>query len=213
MISVLIADDHPLITEGSVSILESDPQKRFTVVGTAETADDAVLQYKKVRPDVAILDIRFGHANTGIDAALDIKLDFPDAKIIFVSQLPPESFLLYGYRIGALAVLVKNCSSSQLIDAVSSAAAGKQYFLPELAEKLAHIAIGSDTNPRFTLDDRELFVFSRLAEGWSSDEIAAEIGLTSRSVLNISADIKQKLHVNRPAEITRLAIRSGVIDA
>jgi|SRR5450830_225848 len=213
MISVLIADDHPLITEGSVSILESDPLKRFIVVGTAETAIAAVTQYKKLQPDVAILDIRFGHTNTGIDAAIEIKLDFPDAKIIFVSQLPPESFLLHGYRIGALAVLVKNCSSDQLINAVLSASAGKQYFLPELAEKLAHIAIGSDRNPRFTLDERELFVFSKLAEGWSAEEIATEIGLTPRSVHNISTDIKHKLHVNRPAEITRLAIRSGVIDA
>jgi len=96
---------------------------------------------------------------------------------------------------------------------VLSVSAGERYFLPELAEKLAHIAIGSTPDPRFTLDDRELFVFSKLAEGWSSEEIAAEIGLTARSVHNISTDIKHKLHVNRPAEITRLAIRSGVIEA
>ncbi|WP_034300611.1 response regulator transcription factor [Herbaspirillum sp. RV1423] len=213
MITVLIADDHPLITEGSVSILESDQQKRFAVVGTAATADDAVTKYKTLRPDVVLLDIRFGYANTGIDAAIDIKSAFPDAKIIFVSQLPPETFLLQGYRIGAMAVLVKNCSNQQLIDAVLSASAGEQYFLPKLAERLANIAIGSDPNPRFTLDEREFLVFSKLAEGWNSEEIAAEIGLSPRSVHNISTDIKEKLKVRRPAEITRLAIRSGVIEA
>ena len=213
MISVLIADDHPLITEGSACILESDVQKRFTVVGTSTNADDAVIQFARLRPDVIILDIRFGHTNTGLDAANAIKTSFPEAKIILVSQLPPETFLLQGYRIGALAVLVKNCSSRQLIDAVLNAAAGQQYFLPELAKRLANIAIGTHLDPRFALDERELLVFSKLATGWSTEEIAQEIGLSVRSVHNISTGIKGKLNISRPAELTRLAIRSGVIDA
>lgn len=180
MISVLIADDHPLITEGSSRVLEADPLGRFKVVGTATTADDAIRKYELLRPDVLVLDIRFGQANTGLDAMTQIKGSFPAAKIILVSQLPPRTFLLQGYRTGALAVLVKNCSNQQLIDAVASASIGKQYFLPDLSEQLVNMAIGKDSDPRSRLNERELLVFSRLAEGKSMEEIADEISLCTR---------------------------------
>lgn len=207
--NVLLADDHPLLMEGFSKVLES---YGVTVVGQTMTPEGAVKQYEVLQPNVLILDIRFGERMTGLDAARRVLSKFPDANIVFLSQFDQDPLIKEAYRIGARAFLTKSCTASDLRTAIKRASEGEKYFVPQVAERLANLAVSGDLSPQSRLDEREIEVFKFMAHGFTNQEIAEKLSLSLKTISNTSLTIKDKLSVHRPADITRLAVKHGLIE-
>jgi DNA-binding NarL/FixJ family response regulator len=208
-IRVMLADDHPIVMTGFAMSLAAQGME---VVGQAKTPDEALAMYTEHKPDVAVLDIRFGTGLTGLDAAQNIlKLD-PQARIVFLSQFDQDSLIKETYRLGAHAFVTKDCDPNDLADAVRHAAQGKLYFPPPIAERLASIAVRGDVSPQSQLDERSLEIFKLMAEGLTNTEIAERLNLSTKTISNVSQSVKEKLGVHRQAYITKLAVKHGLIE-
>lgn len=208
-IRVLLADDHPLIMAGFAMSLEGFG---IEVVGQALTPDDTVKRYQALLPDVLVLDIRFGEKLTGLDAARSVISQFPDAKIVFLSQFDQDNLIKEAYGLGGRAFVTKNCSPEQLATAIQHVHLGEVYFLPRVAEHLATLAIHGDPSPRSILDPRELQVFTYMAQGLTNAEMAEKLDMSLKSISNLSQAVKDALGMHRAADITRLAIKHGFFE-
>jgi two-component system, NarL family, invasion response regulator UvrY len=208
-IKLLLADDHPLILEGLRVALT---KRGMRIVGETESADEVMGRFRECRPDVLVLDLRFGPGATGLDVARSLLSKEPEARIVFYSQFDQDEVIREAYRVGALAYITKNQSPDVLTQAITEAARGKTYFVPAIAERLALLGVHGDESPRARLDPREAEVFVQLANGLTNNEIAAQMSLSSKTIGVIAQAIRDKLGVQRAAEMTRLAVRYGMID-
>ena len=208
-IRVLIADDHPLIIFGLTSALTG---KDIQVAERVTEAQEVVSKYSESKPDVVVLDIRFGTGLTGFDVAAELLRRFPAARIVFYSQFDQDETIAEAYRIGGRAFVPKNAAPTVLADAIKKAHAGEIYFLPKIAERLALIGLKADESPQSRLEPRELEVFRMMARGLTNAEIAEKLHVTARTVSAISSAVKDKLGLSRQAEITLLAIKHMMIE-
>jgi two-component system invasion response regulator UvrY len=209
-IKVLLADDHPVVMGGFAMALAGFG---IDVVGQARTPAEAVEAYHALAPDVAILDMRFGEQMTGMDVARQILATAPQARIVFLTQFDQDALVKEAYRIGARALVTKDCDPAELVSAVQRAARGELYFMPAIAERLASLSVLGEQSPQALLDERSLEIFKLMAEGLTNAEIAEKLGVSSKTISNSSQAIKDKLGVERAADITRLAVRHGVLQA
>lgn len=208
-IKVLLADDHPLILEGVRNALTKQGMK---VVAEVTTAADVLPGMNKHRPDVAVLDVRFGPGPTGLDVARELLTQQPSARIVFYSQFDQDEVIRDAYRLGGAAFVTKNQRAEVLYEAITVAAQGKTFFPPAIAERLAVLGLHGDESPRSRLEPRELEVFLHLASGLNNNEIAERMGLSSKTIGMIGQTVREKLGVQRGAELTRLAVRYGLLD-
>jgi DNA-binding NarL/FixJ family response regulator len=205
----MLADDHPIVMTGFAMSLS---EQGIEVVGQAKSPDEAVAMYRQEKPDVAVLDIRFGTELTGMDAAHQILKADQNAKIIFLSQFDQDSLIKETYRLGAHAFITKDCDPAELANAVRLAHEGKLYFMPQIAARLASLAVRGDVSPQSQLDERSLEIFKLMAEGLTNAEIAERLDLSTKTISNISQAVKEKLGVHRQAYITKLAVKHGLIE-
>lgn len=208
-IKVLLADDHPLILEGLKAALS---KRGMRVVGDTGSADEVIGRFRQCRPDVLVLDLRFGRGPTGLDVARSLLAKHPEARIVFYSQFDQDEVIREAYRLGASAYVTKDQPPDVLAQAITEAAQGETYFVPAIAERLALLGVRGDESPRARLDAREAEVFVQLANGLTNNEIAAQMSLSSKTIGVIAQAIRDKLGVQRAAEMTRLAVRYGMID-
>lgn len=211
-ITALLADDHTIVINGFSVLLA---QYEIDIIGTANTAHEAIALYEELSPDVLVLDIRFGDRKSGFDAAKELLQKTPTAKIVFLSQFDQDSLIKEAYNIGALAYLTKNCLSEELLAAIKSAAFGVSYFLPEVTKRLLNLSLRKDTvsgSLLNKLDSRELKIFVLMAQGFTNTEMAQEMNLSLKLISNTSHSIKGKLNLTRSADLTRLAIDQGYIE-
>ncbi|GJI94461.1 DNA-binding response regulator [Duganella caerulea] len=205
----MLADDHPIVMTGFAMSLEG---QGLHVVAQARTPEEALEQYQRHKPDVAVLDIRFGDQLTGLDVARQILAHAPDAAIVFLSQFDQDSLIKETYRLGGRAFMTKDCDPADLAAAVRRAHDGELYFLPHIAERLANLSVRGDASPQSQLDERALEIFTLMAEGLTNAEIAEKLDVSTKTISNISQAVKEKLGVHRPAYITRLAVKHGLIE-
>jgi DNA-binding NarL/FixJ family response regulator len=208
-IRVLLADDHPIVMTGFAMSLENQGME---VVGQARTPDEAIAQYAGLQPDVLVLDIRFGEELTGLDVAKRVLAQTLSAKIVFLSQFDQDSLIKETYRLGGRAFMTKDCDPADLAAAVRRAHEDGLYFLPQIAERLAQLSVRGEQSPQSQLDDRALEIFTLMAEGLTNAEIAEKLNVSTKTISNISQAVKEKLGVHRPAYITRLAVKHGLIE-
>ncbi|MET3117885.1 two-component system invasion response regulator UvrY [Undibacterium sp. GrIS 1.8] len=207
-IRVVLADDHPIVMTGFAMSLQG---QGIEVVAQAKTPAEAIQQFGDLQPDVLILDIRFGEHLSGFDVAKTILQNTASAQIIFLSQFDQDSFIKEAYRLGGKAFVTKDCDPADLAQAVRKAYAGELYFLPSIAERLANLSVRGDVSPQSMLDSRSLDIFTLLAEGLTNAEIAEKLDISTKTVSNTSQIIKEKLGVQRQAEMTKLALKHGLI--
>jgi two-component system invasion response regulator UvrY len=205
---VLIADDHPLIVVGLTTALGD---LGIEVVDHVETAGEVVRKYEEVAPDVLILDIRFGEGPTGLDVARELLQKFPDARIVFYSQFDQDETISEAYRLGGAAFIPKNTAPALLAEAVMRVNDGHTYFLKDIAERLALIGVRRDESPQSRLEARELEVFKLMALGLTNAEIAEKMHLSPKTISTTSQTVKEKLGVQRQADITKLAVKHLLI--
>ena len=207
---VLIADDHPMIAEGLSAILT---HQGIEVVGRVDRAQAVLPALADTSIDVLILDVRFGDDMSGIDVLKQLQAERPGTRVVMYSQFDQDEIIREAYRLGAAAFVTKSSSPSVIAHAVHQVAEGKVFFLPEIAERLALLGVRGDASPLHKLDERSREVFRLMALGRTNVEIAEQLGLSPKTISTTSQSIKDELGVSRPADITRMALRLGLIEA
>ncbi|MYM84728.1 response regulator [Duganella sp. FT50W] len=201
-ISILIADDHPLILAGLSSLLGAMPE--FRLLAQATDGAQAVALYRQHRPDVVIMDLSMPLLN-GVEAIEQIRAEDASASIVILTTYQGDEDVYRGLRAGAKAYLLKDAASEQLVDCLRTVAAGQQYLPEAVASKLAERKASSQ------LSRRELDILAHLATGKSNKMIARsadiEVGTVKFHVNNILA----KLNVASRTEAATVAARRGLL--
>lgn len=208
VIRVLLSDDHPILLAGFATSLASHG---INVVAQATALEDTITQYEKLLPDILVLDIKFGSHLTGLDAAQSLLTKFPDANIVFLSQFDQDQFIKRAYKLGARAFVNKTCTTKELATALKKVHDGDIYFPPQIAERLASLTI-RDPSPQSLLDEKELEVFIMLARGLTPVEIGEKMNRSSKTISNTAQTIKDKLGIQRYADMTLLAVKHGLVE-
>ncbi len=208
-ITVLLADDHPLLRAGFSMTLKND--ENIEVVGEADNAMNACNLYSELLPDVVVMDILFADDMTGLDAIKQILECHPLANIVVLTQHDQEAIIRESYQAGAKGFITKDSDPDQLFEAIYTAAKGEVFFLPEIANRLAMMTACGEKGVLEELTERERDVFRLIALGLTNTEIVTRLNVSPKTVSNASHSLKEKLGTNRAADIARMAIRLGVI--
>lgn len=207
-IRVLVADDHPLITQGLANELKPFGIKEVEAV---TDGTEVVRRFRSLRPDVLVLDLRIG-AVRGLDVARELLAANAGARIVFYSQFDQDHIVREAYRLGGKGFVPKSADPSVLAEAIKCVHGGGTFFMPDIAERLALMSVRGEESPQAKLSERELNVFKMMARGLTNAEIADELGLSSKTIGLVTQSVKEALGVARPADITRLALKHQLID-
>jgi DNA-binding NarL/FixJ family response regulator len=209
VISVIIADDHAVVRQGVARILAEI--RDIAVVGEASSGDELVDRLLSTPADVCLLDLAM--PGGGLDALGRLHELRPELRILVFSMHPEDQYAVRSLAAGASGYLGKGCPPEQLVSAVRTVAAGRRYIGETVAELLAeHVVAGPQGEGHEKLSNREYEVFRRLARGESSGEIADALGLSVKSVSTYRTRVLDKLGLSRNADLTRYAIRHGLIE-
>jgi DNA-binding NarL/FixJ family response regulator len=212
-IRILLADDHEIVRQGLVHILQS--QTDFEVVGQAANGRQAVDLAVQLRPDVIIMDVSMPDLN-GIDATHQIRKEFPEARVIVLSMHHKRQFVLDMLREGAKGYILKSDISEQLIQGIQAVMAGGVYLSPQIAGSVVDNAISPRTDsalgrePSSTLSAREREILQMIAEGNSTKTIGSRLHISVKTVESTRRRIGIKLGVTSVAELTKAAIAEGL---
>ncbi len=210
MIRVAIADDHALVRQGLHRILAAEVDVR--VVGEAQDGEEALRLVRATHPDVLILDLSMP-GKDGLEAIREIRAQGVHTRVLVLTMHNEEHYALRTLRAGAHGFLYKGADSEELVRAVRAVARGVPYMPPEIerafAEKFVH---PEEADPAERLTDREFQVLRLLAQGLTNREIAAELGIRIKTVDSHRRRILKKLGLRNNAELTRFAIRHGLVE-
>ncbi len=207
-IKVLIADDHPLFSEGVAYSLASESD--ITVVGTASNGEEALHLIGELSPDMVLLDITMP-GKGGIATAKEIAESYPLTKIIMLTVSEHEDDLMAALKAGACGYVLKGVSARELANVVRTVAAGDVYISPSLAAyTLRELSRPHPPDPLNELTDREHEVLSLLAEGLTNRKIGERLHLAEKTVKHYMTNILQKLHLRSRVEAALLAQRRGL---
>ncbi len=213
-ISVLIADDHAIVREGLCALISK--QNDFVVVGQACGGVEALDLAGRLEPDVVVLDVSMPDMN-GIEVARRLGMQHPSIRCLALSAHTDRRFVAEMLRAGARGYLAKECAFAELATAVRAVAEGKVYISPGVAADLVEDYVGSlpERLPRLhdALSDREREALIHLAEGDSIKEAAFAMGVSSKTLDTFRRRILTKLGLTSAADLTRYAIREGLIEA
>ena len=210
-IRVVIADDHALVREGLRHVLDVDPD--IVVIGEASNGRQAVELTVQERPDVVVLDITMPE-ETGLAAAARLRLLMPELRILMLSMHDQLEYVREGMRIGTQGYLLKDSAGEELRAAIRAVHAGGTFFSPAIVRRLSS-APGADGTPSPTaqldaLTPREKDVLGGVARGLTNKAIAAELGISRRTVEAHRESLMRKLDIHGVAGLTRFALEVGL---
>lgn len=208
--TVLLVDDHELVRAGFRRLLEDGEQ--FEVIAEAGSGEQAVQDYVKHQPQVVVMDISMPGIG-GVGAIERITARDPHARILVLSVHEDSVFTTRALQAGALGFIPKRSAPEEMLRAVEQVSNGKTCIDSEIAQQIAVQKLTGSENLLDSLSQREFEIFRLLAEGKSVNEIAEILSLSPKTVGTHHTNIKQKLDVSNSAELARLAIRSGLLDA
>jgi DNA-binding NarL/FixJ family response regulator len=213
MIRILIVDDHDLVREGIRTMLEQEPG--LQVVGEVGDGQQAVRAVRELRPDVVLMDLNLPGGLGGLEATEAILGDFPQTKVIVLTQYENREYIKRALRIGARGYLLKSSASRQLKEAIHAVHQGLRYLHPLVADELVDIVShGGSLESASDLEKltrRERQVFKLLAEGATSRDIGRYLGVSLKTAVTHRTNLMAKLNVHSRAELIKLALRWEVI--
>jgi DNA-binding NarL/FixJ family response regulator len=201
-INLLIVDDHFVVRIGLVASLKTDPE--LAVAGEASTGRQAIELYRKLLPDVVLMDLRLPDLD-GIDVTRTLCREFPGAKVIIFSSHDAQEEIYRAFQAGARGYLVKDALSEDLFRAIKSVAAGEKFMPPGVARALSEHQTGAD------LTERELEVLGLLIKGLSNREIGTVMGLSEHTAKFHIKNILTKLEVSDRTEAVTAAFQRGIL--
>ena len=215
-IKILLADDHKITRDGLRSLLEKQPD--MEVVGEAENGREAARLTRDLAPDVAVMDISMPDLN-GIDAARQIKEMSPSTRIIALSMYSDREFIDGMLGAGASGYLAKDCAFDELVQSIHAVIDGKVYLSPSIADLVMKDYVDSLTTgaaPQLirsagnTLSSREREILQLIAEGHSTEQIAAKLFINNKTVYAHRSKIMEKLNATSIADLVKFAIKEGL---
>jgi len=210
-IRVLVADDHTIVRQGVVSLLEAGGD--CEVVAQASDGVEAVEKALATRPDVAVLDIGMPRLS-GLEAVRRIRQEAPKVRVLVLTMHEEEEYVVHLVRAGASGYLVKDSAAGELLAAVRALSRGHGYFGPYAAQVLAdqyRHPEGQAQDPYGALTAREREVFHLVVDGKTTKEVAKALGISPKTAENHRTRLMEKLDVHNSAELVRYAARRGLL--
>jgi DNA-binding NarL/FixJ family response regulator len=214
-ISVLLVDDHNIVRQGLKALLTAEPD--ITILAEAQTGREAVGLASKLRPDVVVMDLAMPLLN-GWEATRQILKALPSAKIVVLSTYDSEEHIQQAIAAGAAAYLIKQTAAADLVKAIREVKKGNAFFSPTIAQRLreqtrrslSEAPLAKVVNAELTL--REAEVLQLIAEGFANKQIAAELGLSVKTVEKHRQQVMNKLDIHDTAGLVRHAAAKGIIE-
>jgi two-component system, NarL family, invasion response regulator UvrY len=211
-IKILLVDDHDLVRTGLKSILEVNQE--IEVIAEKSSGEDALefLQQADPMPDVVLMDVNMPGIG-GIEATRRIHSKYPDINVIAVTALQEAPFPSQLFKAGATGYVSKGCDAGEMFKAIQSVRSGKQFLAEEVAKQADDNGLkeASDSNPFATLSDREMQIMMMVTQGQSNQSICDSLFLSPKTISTYRHRIYDKLDIHNDVELTRLAIRYGII--
>lgn len=206
-IRILVADDHPMLREGLVAVLGTQPD--FDVVGEAADGSETVRLAEALHPDVILLDLEMPRVD-GVMALEGLREAASDARAIVFTAYDTDERILGALRAGARGYLLKGASRKEIFDAIRTVHAGGSLLEPGVTSRLLEHIEQGDEQPN-DLTPRELEVLGLIAQGLHNSEIAKRLFVTERTVKFHVSSILAKLGADNRTEAVALAARRGLI--
>ncbi|HNU92834.1 MAG TPA: response regulator transcription factor [Spirochaetota bacterium] len=208
-VSIIIADDHPVVRAGLRQILAESGEIRQ--IAEASDGQDLLEKLKKTRYDIILLDITMPGRN-GLEILKELRILYPSTPVLVLSVHPEEQYALRVIRSGAAGYLTKETAPENLLEAIRRILGGKKYITPEIAEILAASLDGKgDLAPHLRLSDREFETLRMIAQGKSLTEIAGEMFLNVKTISTYRRRILDKMNMKSTAELVNYAVKNGLV--
>jgi DNA-binding NarL/FixJ family response regulator len=210
---ILLADDHALVRRGLRMVLDAQPD--LEVVAEASTGAEAIEMAVSEPVDLAVLDVAMPRM-TGLQAAAELTRQLPALRVLMLSMYDSEQYLFEALRAGASGYVLKSAADRDLVEACRVAMRGEPFLYPAavtalIRDYLERARTGAEP-PHDPLTPRELQIVKLIAEAWTSDRIALELGISRRTVDRHRENILAKLGMRDRVELTRYAIRRGLVE-
>jgi DNA-binding NarL/FixJ family response regulator len=203
-VSVLIADDHRLMREGTAALLRAD--ERVEVLGMASDGREAIRLAEARRPGVVLLDLEMPGMG-GIEACAALRQRLPDTEVLILTVSENEPDLYAALRVGAAGYLLKDMPPAELVEAVLEAGRGEARIAPRMASRLLADLGSASVDPLGDLSAREREVLVLLAEGLRNREIAERLVVSEPTVKTHVRHVLEKLRLRNRAEAAAFAAR------
>jgi DNA-binding NarL/FixJ family response regulator len=203
-ITVLCVDDHAIVREGIVSLIEADPDLK--IVAEAETGAEAIASFHALKPDVTILDLRLPDRD-GAEVIAELRRDYPQARFVVLTSAEGDMDMRRALEAGAQAYVIKGAVRKELRQIIKAVHAGQRYIPADVAERItAHIGAPTPT-------PRELEVLKLVAQGLRNKEVAGQLAIGEDTVKMHLRNVMRKLDVNDRTQAVMVAVRRGFIRA
>lgn len=212
-IEILLAEDHTIVRKGLLSLLEAEPDMH--VIGEAENGRETVEKVIELEPDIVVMDISMPKLN-GLDATRHIKKQCPDIKILVLTMHSNEEYIFEILKAGASGYVLKKAAPTELITAIKAVYRGEIFLSPGVSKTVVQEYLtkaAKDKAPTSLLTEREREILQLIAEGHSNREIAQMLHISTKTVDTHRTHIIEKCDLHSTAELTRYAIRIGLVKA
>jgi len=209
---VLLADDHTIVREGILSLLQEQPE--VIVVGTAENGREAVEKARRTFPDVVVMDVAMPLLN-GIEATRQLRRFLPQTKVIVLTMYADEEYVLRALQAGVRGYLLKKAAASELLQAIRTVERGDFYLSSDISHVIVdrYLASANPEEETISLSDRERQILQLVAEGHTNRQIATALGITQKTVDTHRTRLMAKLDIHDTPGLVRYAIRKGIVRA
>lgn len=214
-IRIITVDDHQLIRDGIRALLKDEYE--YIIINEASNENDLLNILTETQPDIILMDISLP-GKSGVEICKDLSEKYPEIKIIILSMYLNEDFILNALKSGAKGYLPKNTTKKELIEALKTVHAGKEYFNNEVSEIIIKSYMNNvkkeDTQKRSTeaLTSREKEILKLFAEGQTNKEIAENLFISIRTVESHKNNILHKLELKSTVELIKYAIKNKLVE-
>jgi DNA-binding NarL/FixJ family response regulator len=207
-IRVLMVDDHAVVRAGFRRLLEQTG--RIRVVAEAASGEEGYRQFAERAPDVTVLDLTMPGTG-GLEALRRMVARDAAARVLVFSMHETPAFVRQALRAGARGYVTKASAAEVLVDALEAVARGETYLGDDVRAAVAEANGTAGRDPLAVLSPREFEIFRLLAEGRSTEEIAQTLFVSAKTIANTASLIRQKLGVNSPVDLVRLALKYRLV--
>jgi DNA-binding NarL/FixJ family response regulator len=202
-IRILSVEDHPVFREGLSTIIASQPD--MVLAGQATNAVEALVEFRKLRPDITLMDLRLP-GTSGTDAMISIRGEFPQARIVMLTTSDGDGEIQRAMKAGASAYILKSMPKNDLLEVIRAVHSGRRYMPPQVAARLSE-HYGEDD-----LTARELQVLQLIRDGRRNKQIADQLAIAETTVNFHIKNLVDKLQANDRTHAVTLAVRRGLLE-
>ena len=211
-VTVLLADDHPIVRHGMKNLLEAESD--FTVVGEAENGQQAINLAEQLKPDIIIVDMMMPILN-GLEVIERVTQRLPETRCIVLSLQSGDPYVVQALKAGAVGYVLKDSAPNELVQAIREVLSEHRYLSPQLSERLINIYIekidSGSLDPYQTLTSRERELLQLRAEGHTNKEIAELLSISPRTVEQHRQSMMYKMAFKNQTELIRFALKRGIL--